>query len=205
MRGLGTEFDTEDAAYDQGDAQTQCPGRPEEIFGPVLTVIPYTTDDEAIALANDSEFGLGGSIWTSDPERGLAMARRVRTGGLLPQTGDGADTAEGVLAMARHFAAHRSFYRAMLTGSCAYAMTKTLDSLFSSLNRQALREQFGELDETTAQDLAAFVAGGTGAVVNDWLSTARTLAPEEVAHRLLRLWALFAGSGTVRTDRGRDQ
>jgi aldehyde dehydrogenase (NAD+) len=54
----------------------------EEIFGPVLAVIPYDTDEEALAIANDSEFGLGGSVWTSDLERGEAMARRVQTGSI---------------------------------------------------------------------------------------------------------------------------
>ncbi|EHI14852.1 aldehyde dehydrogenase [Mycolicibacterium thermoresistibile] len=54
----------------------------EEIFGPVLTVIPYTDVDEAVAIANDSEFGLGGSVWTSDPERGVQVARRVQTGSI---------------------------------------------------------------------------------------------------------------------------
>ncbi len=52
----------------------------EEIFGPVLAVIPYDGDDEAVALANDSEYGLSGSVWTSDPARGLALAKRIRTG-----------------------------------------------------------------------------------------------------------------------------
>ena len=52
----------------------------EEIFGPVLSVIPYDDVDDAIRIANDSEYGLGGSVWTSDPERGKAVARRVRTG-----------------------------------------------------------------------------------------------------------------------------
>lgn len=52
----------------------------EEIFGPVLTVIPYQDDDDAIRIANDSEYGLGGTVWTSDPDRGLQVARRVRTG-----------------------------------------------------------------------------------------------------------------------------
>jgi aldehyde dehydrogenase (NAD+) len=54
----------------------------EEIFGPVLSVIPYDGVEEAVALANDSEFGLGGSVWTADPERGQALARRVQTGSI---------------------------------------------------------------------------------------------------------------------------
>jgi acyl-CoA reductase-like NAD-dependent aldehyde dehydrogenase len=54
----------------------------EEIFGPVLSVIPYDSDAEALSIANDSEFGLGGSVWTADPERGEAFARRVQTGSI---------------------------------------------------------------------------------------------------------------------------
>jgi acyl-CoA reductase-like NAD-dependent aldehyde dehydrogenase len=52
----------------------------EEIFGPVLSVIPYDDVDDAVRIANDSEYGLGGSVWTADPERGAAVARRVETG-----------------------------------------------------------------------------------------------------------------------------
>ena len=52
----------------------------EEIFGPVLAVIPYTDEEDAIRIANDSEYGLAGSVWTSDPEKGLDIMRRVRTG-----------------------------------------------------------------------------------------------------------------------------
>jgi len=53
----------------------------EEIFGPVLAVIPYDGGDEqAVAVANDSSYGLCGSVWTADPDRGLAVARGVRTG-----------------------------------------------------------------------------------------------------------------------------
>jgi betaine-aldehyde dehydrogenase len=52
----------------------------EEIFGPVLAVIPYDGDESAISIANDSSYGLCGSVWTSDPDRGLKVARGVRTG-----------------------------------------------------------------------------------------------------------------------------
>jgi aldehyde dehydrogenase (NAD+) len=52
----------------------------EEIFGPVLAVIPYDTDDEAIDIANDSEFGLGGTVWSTDTDRATNVARAVHTG-----------------------------------------------------------------------------------------------------------------------------
>ncbi|QYB06092.1 aldehyde dehydrogenase [Rhodococcus sp. USK10] len=52
----------------------------EEIFGPVLTITPYTDEDEAVAIANDSEYGLGGTVWTADEEHGLALASRIHSG-----------------------------------------------------------------------------------------------------------------------------
>jgi aldehyde dehydrogenase (NAD+) len=52
----------------------------EEIFGPVLAVIGYDDEDHAVRLANDSDFGLGGVVWSADAERGLALARRIETG-----------------------------------------------------------------------------------------------------------------------------
>ncbi|MER6077375.1 aldehyde dehydrogenase [Streptomyces sp. NPDC001833] len=52
----------------------------EEIFGPVLSLIPYDDVDDAVRIANHSAFGLGGTVWTSDPERGASVARRIHTG-----------------------------------------------------------------------------------------------------------------------------
>lgn len=54
----------------------------EEVFGPVLAVIPYDTEEQAVAIANDSEFGLGGTVWTTDADRGTEIARRVHTGSI---------------------------------------------------------------------------------------------------------------------------
>ncbi|MGI8609165.1 MAG: aldehyde dehydrogenase family protein [Candidatus Dormibacteria bacterium] len=52
----------------------------EEIFGPVIAIIPYDTEDEAIDIANDSVYGLAGAVWSGDPEHAKAVARRIRTG-----------------------------------------------------------------------------------------------------------------------------
>ena len=52
----------------------------EEIFGPVLAVIPYDGDEQAIALANDTEFGLAGTVWSTDTDRATEVARELRSG-----------------------------------------------------------------------------------------------------------------------------
>jgi succinate-semialdehyde dehydrogenase/glutarate-semialdehyde dehydrogenase len=55
----------------------------EETFGPVLPVAPFETDDDAIRLANDSEFGLAASVWTRNRKRGEAIAARIKAGTVL--------------------------------------------------------------------------------------------------------------------------
>jgi acyl-CoA reductase-like NAD-dependent aldehyde dehydrogenase len=52
----------------------------EEIFGPVLSIIPYDSEDEAVRIANDSVYGLAGGVWSGDPEHAERVARRIRTG-----------------------------------------------------------------------------------------------------------------------------
>ncbi len=52
----------------------------EEIFGPVLSIIPYDTEDEAIAIANDSTYGLAGGVWAATDEKAFEVARKIRTG-----------------------------------------------------------------------------------------------------------------------------
>jgi aldehyde dehydrogenase (NAD+) len=52
----------------------------EEIFGPVLAVIPADGEDDAVRIANDSEYGLSGGVWSADLDRAIAVARRLRTG-----------------------------------------------------------------------------------------------------------------------------
>jgi acyl-CoA reductase-like NAD-dependent aldehyde dehydrogenase len=58
----------------------------EEIFGPVLSVIAFDSEDEALALANDNEFGLGSAVWTSDLDRAIRVARRLRVGDVWVNT-----------------------------------------------------------------------------------------------------------------------
>jgi acyl-CoA reductase-like NAD-dependent aldehyde dehydrogenase len=69
----------------------------EEIFGPVLVVIPYQDEEDAIRIANDSVYGLAGNVMSSSLDRSLAVARRLRAGfiGLNGTAGYGADVPFG--------------------------------------------------------------------------------------------------------------
>jgi acyl-CoA reductase-like NAD-dependent aldehyde dehydrogenase len=52
----------------------------EEIFGPVVSIIPYDREEDAVRIANDSIYGLAGAVWSADPERAKRVARQMRTG-----------------------------------------------------------------------------------------------------------------------------
>ena len=58
----------------------------EEIFGPVVVIIPFKTEEDVIAMANDSEYGLGGAVWTRDINRAIRVARSVETGRMWVNT-----------------------------------------------------------------------------------------------------------------------
>jgi aldehyde dehydrogenase (NAD+) len=76
--GFERGYFVEPTVYDQADNSMRIAR--EEIFGPVVTVIDYDGDDEAVAIANDSEYGLSGIVWSADPDRAQGVASRIRTG-----------------------------------------------------------------------------------------------------------------------------
>ncbi|MGE2834839.1 aldehyde dehydrogenase family protein [Mycobacterium sp. SMC-4] len=61
----------------------------EEFFGPVAVVVPFGDDDDAVRIANDSRYGLSGGVWSADPLRAAAVARRLRTGMVVINGGGG--------------------------------------------------------------------------------------------------------------------
>ncbi|MET0360982.1 MAG: aldehyde dehydrogenase family protein [Sphingobium sp.] len=78
--GLDKGFYYEPTVFDDVDNKSRL--AQEEVFGPIVAVIGFDTDEEAIALANDSEFGLSGSVWSSDLGAAFDIAAAVRTGGV---------------------------------------------------------------------------------------------------------------------------
>ncbi|MFI9006574.1 aldehyde dehydrogenase family protein [Actinosynnema sp. NPDC053489] len=63
-----------------GDVRPDMVIAQEEIFGPVLSVMPYRDEDDAVRIANSTIYGLGGAVFSADPDRALAVAKRLRTG-----------------------------------------------------------------------------------------------------------------------------
>jgi aldehyde dehydrogenase (NAD+) len=62
------------------DVQSKMTIAQEEIFGPVLSILPYDSEAEAVEIANDTIYGLAGGVWSADPERAMRVARKMRTG-----------------------------------------------------------------------------------------------------------------------------
>ncbi len=80
---LGCEPDASHAGYPASILDGVAPGMPayeEELFGPVAAILRVRDEDEAVRVANDTTFGLGGSVWTQDAARGERVARRLRCG-----------------------------------------------------------------------------------------------------------------------------
>ncbi len=77
-RGPGTGFHLTPAVIAGLSPNSRC--ATEEIFGPVVTVHPFETEEEALAIANGTDYGLAGSVWTGDAERGRRFAARMDTG-----------------------------------------------------------------------------------------------------------------------------
>ena len=76
--GLDTGFYYEPTILTDVDADSRI--AQEEVFGPVLAVLRYGDDDDAVSIANNSQYGLSGAVWGDDVDRAVAVARRVRTG-----------------------------------------------------------------------------------------------------------------------------
>jgi AcrR family transcriptional regulator len=118
-------------------------------------------------------------------EAGLDLARRE----LLPRLTEGPPVAsrERALPVAQHFAHHRAFYRALLTGSCAFALDRGLLRLILPVNRHGLQTVHGDhLTPGAVEDLATFVTGGVGALVTNWVVDGPDpLDPEAFTDRLL--------------------
>jgi len=82
----GARYDREGCYYQPTiltNVKSGMPAYSEETFGPLLAIIPVSSEDEAVRVANDSEFGLGGCVWTRDTARGEKIARMVESGAVF--------------------------------------------------------------------------------------------------------------------------
>jgi AcrR family transcriptional regulator len=131
-------------------------------------------------------------------EAGLDLVRQE----LLPRLEiDGQATErELTLAVSRHFADYRVFYRSLLTGSCGFALDRGLSSLFLPINRQGIAQVTGDrLGPQLADDLATFLTGGAGAFITAWVVNGPDpLDPEAFTDRLLQVMSvLMTALGTT--------
>ncbi len=98
------------------------------------------------------------------------------------------------LAVARHFAEHRAFYRAMFNSASAFALIQAVAGLLTPLRRESLEARFGEVLPTRlADDLGSFINGGSAAIVHTWVTDGEEpLDPEAMADRLVAIGQILS-------------
>ncbi|MFI6738935.1 TetR/AcrR family transcriptional regulator [Nonomuraea sp. NPDC050451] len=125
----------------------------------------------------------------------IAAAIDLVTRELLPRLPQPLQTEAATVEIVSHIADHRPFYRALLTGSCAYAATKTMSGLFRPFSMASARELFGDLDDQAATEVADYFTGATVTAVTGWLVDGPAqLDPEEFAERLHRIQSVLTGA-----------
>src|SRR4051812_40740475 len=149
--------------------------------------VPITDIAEAADVSRQVVYEQFGDHDTLLLEAALELARRE----LLPPlsaTSPPLTGREKALVVARHFADHRAFYRAIFTGSCGFALDSALSGLLVPLNRQVIEQIYGtRLDPSATEDLARFLTGGVAALIHTWIVAGEgPLDPEECSTRLLR-------------------
>lgn len=136
--------------------------------------VPITDIAQAADVSRQVVYEQFGDHDTLLLEAALELARRE----LLPPLSATSPPLTGrakALAVARHFADHRAFYRAIFTGSCGFALDSALSGLLIPVNRQVIEQIYGaRLDPSATEDLARFLTGGIAALIHTWIVAART-------------------------------
>lgn len=165
------------------------------------TAIPLSDIAEAADVSRRVVYQHFGDRDTLLLEAGLDLVRQE----LLPRLKHDTQATERelTLAVARHFADHRVFYRSLLTGSCGFAVDRGLSGLFLPVNRQGIEQVAGDrLAPQLADDLATFLTGGAGAFITAWVVDGPDpLDPEAFTDRVLHVMSVLMtaiGEGTLR-------
>jgi AcrR family transcriptional regulator len=163
--------------------------------------IPLSDIAEAADVSRQLIYQQFGDRDTLLLEAALDLAQRE----LLPRVADASQESNGrarTLAMAQHFAEYRDFYRAMLTGSCAYALNRALTGLLIPLNRRVAQQMYGEqLEGDMVEDVALFLTGGGAAIFNTWVVEGEDpLDPEEITDRCMRMASVITDAMRQSTE-----
>jgi AcrR family transcriptional regulator len=121
---------------------------------------------------------------------------------LVPLMPDDLEESATAIAVVGHFAEHREFYRAMLTGSCAYQTSKTVNSLFRPFSVVSVQQTFDNLDAQAADEVADFLTGATAMALTGWLvEEQESLDPTDFAVRLVRIYSALSGGHAAKQSR----